>query len=219
MPRSASGISGGAADGKGISVSWTHLARNSGEESYLERFFPLGYLDMLGWSSPALCGPLVLVCPEATSFMASIWGTPITFWRNAILSLSCCVLSLVLLMPRLFACCNVCSVCSASCYVLSSALVACSLQRLPGLWFSLLRCMPRATSCFEVCDVAWGLPHERACELDLVMHVNASSWSGVERCWCVWVGSISPIPIGLFAGNMLALSASDTHEAFWDLRV
>lgn len=78
IPRSASGISGGAADGKGISVSWTHLARNSGEESHLQRFFPLGYLDMLGWSSPALCGPLVLLGPGATSFMASIWGTPIT---------------------------------------------------------------------------------------------------------------------------------------------
>jgi hypothetical protein len=54
------------------------LARNSGEDSYLQRFFPLGYLDILGWSFPALCGPLVLVGLDATSFMASIWGTPIT---------------------------------------------------------------------------------------------------------------------------------------------
>lgn len=36
-------------------------------------------------------------------------GDAYYFWRNAILSLSFCVLSLVLLMPRLFAYCNACS--------------------------------------------------------------------------------------------------------------
>jgi hypothetical protein len=61
--------------------------------------------------------------------------------------------------------------------------------------------------------------HERACELYLVMYVNASSWSGVERRWYVWIGWIYHTPHGLFARNMLALSASDTPETFWNLRV
>ena len=120
-------------------------------------------------------------------------GDAYYFWRNAILSLSCCVLSLVLLMPRLFACCNAYSFCSAtSCYVLSTASVAYSLRRLPWLWFSLLdvcRALLLVLRSVRWLGVFPEFPlrsHERACELDLVMYVNASSC--VERRGAVLSG-------------------------------